>query len=290
MSSMFNFGVSSKDIQKARQTAKRNRTSIACLRCKAAKMKCSDYRPCKQCTNVKISCEEADVRLNERIRETKLSDGVPEHEGSILRSHHQVTYQTTKELERHGQGYEEYDTMTQLQLSGSGAPMENYAGRNEHYGQNVGTARHLSIHIVQDRSPVYRRQNPVQFSSTANSNHHFGSIQLPALSSGPHLLPSILAAETALSSASQIVASNSIYQSNSLHLSARTDIPQLLPPLLASTTDLPFARPAILPPVAAILHAATLWAQTQPDALCQQAARSPSPRLQAFSQPPPHRF
>ena len=42
-------GVSSKDIQKARQNAKRNRTSVACGRCKAGKTKCSDYRPCKTC-------------------------------------------------------------------------------------------------------------------------------------------------------------------------------------------------------------------------------------------------
>ena len=57
--SMFDLGVSSKDIQKARQTAKRNRTSAACSRCKAGKLKCSDYRPCKQCTNSRITCEDA---------------------------------------------------------------------------------------------------------------------------------------------------------------------------------------------------------------------------------------
>ena len=55
---MYSMGVSSKDIQKARQTAKRNRTSIACVRCKLAKIKCSDYRPCKQCTDSKSVCEQ----------------------------------------------------------------------------------------------------------------------------------------------------------------------------------------------------------------------------------------
>jgi hypothetical protein len=51
--------VSSKDIQKARRTAKRNRTSVACKRCKKAKIKCSDYRPCRQCTNTEYAsgCE-----------------------------------------------------------------------------------------------------------------------------------------------------------------------------------------------------------------------------------------
>jgi hypothetical protein len=51
-------GVSSKDIQKARQTAKRNRSAVACERCKAAKTKCSDYRPCKNCMTAKTLCEE----------------------------------------------------------------------------------------------------------------------------------------------------------------------------------------------------------------------------------------
>jgi hypothetical protein len=37
--------------------AKRNRTSIACARCKSAKSKCSDYRPCKQCKTLKLNCD-----------------------------------------------------------------------------------------------------------------------------------------------------------------------------------------------------------------------------------------
>ena len=50
--------VSSRDLQKARQIAKRNRTSVACNRCKAAKTKCSEYRPCKKCSvsNAAQSC------------------------------------------------------------------------------------------------------------------------------------------------------------------------------------------------------------------------------------------
>ena len=51
--------VSSKEIQKARQMAKRSRTAVACVRCKAAKSKCSDYRPCKQCVNSNSRCAEA---------------------------------------------------------------------------------------------------------------------------------------------------------------------------------------------------------------------------------------
>ena len=39
--------------------AKRSRTAVACARCKAAKIKCSDYRPCKLCVNSNCRCEEA---------------------------------------------------------------------------------------------------------------------------------------------------------------------------------------------------------------------------------------
>jgi hypothetical protein len=42
-------GISTKDLQKARRNAVRKRASVACARCKAGKMKCSDYRPCKKC-------------------------------------------------------------------------------------------------------------------------------------------------------------------------------------------------------------------------------------------------
>ena len=48
--SLFN-GVSSKDLQKARRIAKRNRTAVSCLRCKKSKVKCSDYRPCPRCVD-----------------------------------------------------------------------------------------------------------------------------------------------------------------------------------------------------------------------------------------------
>ena len=48
-------GVSSEDIQKARQRAKRSRVSIACTRCKSAKIRCSDYRPCKHCVDCRLA-------------------------------------------------------------------------------------------------------------------------------------------------------------------------------------------------------------------------------------------
>jgi hypothetical protein len=56
--SKFVMGVFSKEIQKARQMAKRNRSAVACARCKKAKSKCSDSRPCKHCVNLKVPCDE----------------------------------------------------------------------------------------------------------------------------------------------------------------------------------------------------------------------------------------
>lgn len=52
-----------KGIQKARRMAKRNRTLIACAKCKAAKSKCSDSRPCKNCTDSGSVCREAMASL-----------------------------------------------------------------------------------------------------------------------------------------------------------------------------------------------------------------------------------
>ena len=50
--------MSFKAIQKARQMARRTRAAVACARCKAAKMRCSDFRPCKKCTQSKSPCQE----------------------------------------------------------------------------------------------------------------------------------------------------------------------------------------------------------------------------------------
>ena len=49
--------LSSKEIQKARRIAKRTRAAVACARCKSAKSKCNDFRPCKPCADAFVSCE-----------------------------------------------------------------------------------------------------------------------------------------------------------------------------------------------------------------------------------------
>jgi hypothetical protein len=71
---------SSKDIQKARQSAKRTRAAVACARCKVGKLKCSDYRPCKRClgSNRGESC--ADWRMTADC--TATSSNQVQHHGS----------------------------------------------------------------------------------------------------------------------------------------------------------------------------------------------------------------
>jgi hypothetical protein len=73
-------GVSSEDIQKARQRAKRSRASAACIRCKAAKIKCSDYRPCKNCVDSRKSEDCEDSIEDEPEKKTARDD-----EGMVLR-------------------------------------------------------------------------------------------------------------------------------------------------------------------------------------------------------------
>ena len=58
--------VSSKDLLKARQSAKRSRTSVACARCKVAKIKCTEYRPCKRCVKSRVVCDEGKPEVYER--------------------------------------------------------------------------------------------------------------------------------------------------------------------------------------------------------------------------------
>ena len=58
------FDVSFKALQKARRMAKRSRAAIACARCKDAKMRCSDSRPCKRCIKSRTSCVEKRAKTN----------------------------------------------------------------------------------------------------------------------------------------------------------------------------------------------------------------------------------
>jgi hypothetical protein len=50
----------SKAIARARRMATRKRSAVACARCRAMKIKCSDSRPCKHCVLLESSCIEVD--------------------------------------------------------------------------------------------------------------------------------------------------------------------------------------------------------------------------------------
>ena len=54
--------VSSKEIQRVRRLAKRVRAALACVRCKSFKVKCNDYRPCKQCNDISSRCDTQKTR------------------------------------------------------------------------------------------------------------------------------------------------------------------------------------------------------------------------------------
>ena len=43
--------------------AKRTRAAVACARCKLAKQKCSDFRPCKQCNDSRYLCSVAPSKV-----------------------------------------------------------------------------------------------------------------------------------------------------------------------------------------------------------------------------------
>ena len=85
--------VSSKQIQKARQMAKRSRTAVACARCKTAKSKCSDYRPCNQCVNSNSRCEEASKPKSASNTSILPHNGKPdkiEKAPSLVKANHNV--------------------------------------------------------------------------------------------------------------------------------------------------------------------------------------------------------
>ncbi len=51
-------GVSTKDLIRVRRLATRRRAAAACMRCKSAKIKCADNRPCKKCAESNLDCSE----------------------------------------------------------------------------------------------------------------------------------------------------------------------------------------------------------------------------------------
>jgi hypothetical protein len=82
--------VSSKVLLKARRMAKRNRTSVACARCKMAKSKCAEYRPCKRCVRSREECKPAVKRSTTKVS-SHASSNIPQH----VESYHDNTFRST---------------------------------------------------------------------------------------------------------------------------------------------------------------------------------------------------
>jgi hypothetical protein len=70
----------------ARRMAMRTRAGVACAPCRAKKVKCSDYRPCARCR---------DLRLGGRCQDDKYADKV----SSQSNSEHACTFDTLMPLE-----------------------------------------------------------------------------------------------------------------------------------------------------------------------------------------------
>ena len=69
--------VSTKDLLQARRNAKRMRALKACARCRSGKIKCSDYRPCKNCTETENGLFCVEVRNGQLTMENKFRDQKP---------------------------------------------------------------------------------------------------------------------------------------------------------------------------------------------------------------------
>jgi hypothetical protein len=96
-------GVMSKDLRIARLSAKRQRTSVACARCKISKIKCSDFRPCKKCVNANSECYE--IQESNRVL-PRLVRSVKRTEKRNQKSHDHTLHSTTSTLE-HTQDWSE---------------------------------------------------------------------------------------------------------------------------------------------------------------------------------------
>ena len=68
--------VSTKDLLQARRNAKRMRALKACARCRSGKIKCSDYRPCKNCTETEnglfcVKLKNGQLTMENKFRDQK---------------------------------------------------------------------------------------------------------------------------------------------------------------------------------------------------------------------------
>ena len=239
---MFKTEVSSEDIQKARQTAKRSRTSVACSRCKTGKMKCSDYRPCKQCTNSKIACVE--------VRE-KTSSGADTVEKSLA-------------WRRSERASKIYHLVHQPSQPVGAAKL--LAGQRQDLNQKetLGSPSH-SVSKSLNTSDYLRREKSIS-EVGANPSYEFGTNPSFAMNvipwSSTHRNPLQLSLNVMPPSPQLVIAHATICpSSSSFNGSLQPPVPAFSAVLNHSPTSfhgLSLASPAILPPLATILRNSNL--------------------------------
>ena len=188
-------GVSSKDIQKARQMAKRKRSSVACSRCKMAKLKCSDYRPCKQCSNFKTTCQEAQGRTSPNDGNLSLPVSAA---AAMRRSDMDKILAITREHETINDLY----CTRRLALHPPGYPStEESLNERETQRFETGAIHQPTIGIVSDKKQnnleshgSALQQDPLFPPTTFSYDrfHHHPPSSLRAFTSVPHPLPPML--------------------------------------------------------------------------------------------------
>jgi hypothetical protein len=133
-------GVSSDDIQKARQRAKRTRVTAACTRCKSAKIRCSDYRPCKHCvdSNKGDECVESNEEESESNAVHSVSMGFKDFNRRQTRQRLDQTMNSNPNMES-------FVMPSQPIINfGSSTPLHQYPSQTQSSHRSIQHALHLA--------------------------------------------------------------------------------------------------------------------------------------------------
>ena len=79
--------------------AKRTRSAVACARCKASKVKCNDYRPCKQCLENLNCCDNGTFQYSAKQEVTRKAEYNRHISGSSSLSTQSQAQDYSKEIE-----------------------------------------------------------------------------------------------------------------------------------------------------------------------------------------------
>ena len=93
--------VSSKEIERVRRLAKRVRAAVACARCKSFKVKCNDYRPCKQCSDNSSVCASGKMKIRGSTNQSLNHESAVHEGGGFQRSEEQSEVEMKKMVNVH---------------------------------------------------------------------------------------------------------------------------------------------------------------------------------------------